>query len=150
MYKSKLAIALIAATILTTAFLSTGLFNSANAKESSCKVDADKNTCIITAKKGDVEIDKLKIEINVKGGESFNSTGLETQIHNLEDSISNLQNQVNNINTTDNGITSLEITEDNDNSDNNNGDNGSGSNSSEVETIPPNETGVIPDNNGTN
>ena len=120
--KKSISAVLLSTVLFTGLFVAIGLSQTVSAKDSECKVDADKNTCVITAKKGDVEIDKLKITINVQG-QSFNSTGLEQQIHNIEDSLANLQDQVNNINTTSNGIDSLEISGENNNDNNTNGDN---------------------------
>ena len=108
----------LSAILLTGIFATMGYAQTANAKESVCKVEEGKNVCIITAKKGDVEIDKLTIEVNVQGG-SFNSTGLEEQINNLEDVIADMQTQINEFNDT--GITSIEI--ENAESDNNGGNN---------------------------
>jgi peptidoglycan hydrolase CwlO-like protein len=86
------------------------------AKESECKVDKDKNTCIITAKRGDVEIDKLVIVTNVDGGNNVNITGLEDQINDLKSEVSNQANQISSLqsqvsNFNDTGITSIEVTE---------------------------------------
>jgi hypothetical protein len=95
---------------------------SANAKESSCDVSAG-GKCLIIAKRGDIEIDKLTIVVGSGGG------GVATNLTDINNAISVLQGQVasqggqlgsvtNELNTlagqvanfSDTGITSIEIT----------------------------------------
>ncbi len=96
--------------------------SAANAKESSCDVSAG-GKCVIVAKRGDVEIDKLTIVVGSGGGgvatnlTSINNaiSVIQGQIASQSDQIGTVNSQLNTLsaqvaNFSDTGITSIELT----------------------------------------
>jgi len=109
MNKLQTSVLLMAAILLTGVLATMGTYQTASAKDTECKVDADKNTCVIVVKRGDFEVDKLLMDINVNSGNDVNVTGLEDQINQLEDTVEDLQSQVSDLQNS--SVTSLEISE---------------------------------------
>jgi hypothetical protein len=98
-----------------------GISTAANAKESSCDVTAG-GKCIIVAKRGDIEIDKLTIVVGSGGGVATNLTDINNAISVIQGQIASQSDQIGTVNSqlntlsaqvanfSDTGITSIEIT----------------------------------------
>jgi hypothetical protein len=151
MLTSKQSISLVILLAAVAAIGLGGISTAANAKESSCDVTAG-GKCIIVAKRGDIEIDKLTIVVGSGGGVATNLTDINNAISVIQGQIASQSDQIGTVNSqlntlsaqvanfSDTGITSIEITPVNETS-------GGGGNTTIPEPIPPvtNETGNTTD-----
>jgi prefoldin subunit 5 len=106
--------------LATVAAIGISGISAANAKESTCDVTAG-GKCIIVAKRGDVEIDKLTIVVGSGGGVATNLTDINNAISVIQGQIASQSDQIGTVNSqlntlsaqvanfSDTGITSIEI-----------------------------------------
>jgi prefoldin subunit 5 len=120
MISSNKSITIALALVAIAAIGISGISTAANAKESTCDVTAG-GKCLIIAKRGDVEIDKLTIVVGSGGGVATNLTDINNAISVIQGQIASQSDQIGTVNSqlntlsaqvanfSDTGITSIEL-----------------------------------------